>query len=379
MIRRNKHSLLFVFLAFFLGFIQTADVKGQSSHLSYGASIMKGDSYCGHQEDGAFAMHSVMKFQHVLNVAENVEQGLMRIQADEFLQNMPPGLQHKQTLAILKAIDGDNTELMAVRNSRNAPPKYSDNVETKMISQTMRIYEPKGSQDSCLPVLLYLHGGGWTFGSINSCGRFCNAMAASGEMRVIALDYRLAPEHPYPEGLNDCIAAVSYIINHATELHVDVNHITIGGDSSGGNLALATALSEACRGKIESLLLFYPVTKAFDDGSESWKQYGEGFGLDAEIMNAFNRAYIINANSRSSAISVGLCGDDELNRLPRTLLIAAERDILRDQGLELADRMHGKIQRIEYQGAVHLFITVPGQSVAFDRAVKDAIRHISNK
>ncbi|MGM9692794.1 MAG: alpha/beta hydrolase, partial [Alloprevotella sp.] len=236
---------------------------------------------------------------------------------------------------------------------------------------------PKGSQDSCLPVLLYLHGGGWTFGSINSCGRFCDAMAASGEMRVIALDYRLAPEHPYPEGLNDCIAAVSYIINHATELHIDVNHITVGGDSSGGNLALATALSEACRGKIESLLLFYPVTKAFDDGSESWKQYGEGFGLDAEIMNAFNRAYTINANSRSSAISVGLCGDDELNRLPRTLLIAAERDILRDQGLELADRMHGKIQRIEYEGTVHLFITVPGQSVAFDRAVKDAIRFIT--
>ena len=188
MIRRNKHSLLFVFRAFFLGYIQTIEVKGQSSHLSYGASIMKGDSYCGHQEDSAFAMHSVMKFPQALYEAEVVEQGLMRIQADEFLRNMPPDLQHQQTLAILKAIDGDNTELMAVRNSRNAPPKYSDNVETKMISQTMRIYEPKGRQDSCLPVLLYLHGGGWTFGSINSCGRFCDAMAASGEMRVIALD-----------------------------------------------------------------------------------------------------------------------------------------------------------------------------------------------
>lgn len=312
-------------------------------------------------------------------VAEIAEHCLMRIQADEFLRNMPSGLQHKQTLAILKAIDGDNKELMAVRNSRNTQPKYSDNVETKMITQTMRIYEPKGSQGQHLPVLLYLHGGGWTFGSINSCGRFCDAMAASGEVRVIALDYRLAPEHPYPEGLNDCITAVNYIINHAEELQIDVNHITIGGDSSGGNLALATALSETCRGKIESLLLFYPVIKAFEDGSESWQQYGKGFGLDAEVMDAFNRAYTINADKRSSAISVGLCSDEELNMLPRTLLIAAERDILRDQGMALAERIHGKIQRIEYQGAVHLFITVPGQDIAFDRAVKDAIRFIGNK
>lgn len=301
-----------------------------------------------------------------------------RIQADDFLQNMPSDLQHKQTLAILRAIDGDNKELMAVRNSRNTQPKYSDNVETKMITPTMRIYEPKGSQGRRLPVLLYLHGGGWTFGSINSCGRFCNAMTASSEMRVIALDYRLAPEHPYPEGLNDCITAINYIINHAAELHIDVNHITIGGDSSGGNLALATALSEKCRNKIESLLLFYPVTKAFDDGSESWQRYGKGFGLDAEIMDAFNRAYTVNADSRCTAISVGLCSDEELNLLPRTLLIAAERDILRDQGLDLAERMREKIQRIEYKGTVHLFITVPGQDTAFDKAVKDAIRFISD-
>ena len=182
-----------------------------------------------------------------------------------------------------------------------------------------------------------------------------------------------------PEGLDDCISAVNYIIDHAAEPHIDGNHITIGGDSSGGNLALATALSETCCGKIESLLLFYPVTKAFDDGSESWQQYSKGFGLDAEIMEAFNRAYTINADNRCSAISVGLCSDEELNMLPRTLLIAAERDILRDQGLNLAERMCGKIQRIEYKGAVHLFITVPGQKTAFDRAVKDAIGFICNK
>lgn len=298
---------------------------------------------------------------------------LMKDQADAFLKNMPFGLQHRQTVAILKAIEGDNRELMAVRDARNTQPSYSDQVETRMLTETMRIYEPKEGRGMRLPVLLYLHGGGWTFGSINSCGRFCDAMAASGQMRVIALDYRLAPEHPYPAGLHDCIAAVEYIIEHSDDLQIDSDRITLGGDSSGGNLALVTALSIQCRGSIESLLLFYPVTKAFDDGSESWRLYGKGYGLDAEIMEAFNRAYTLQSDVHSTAISVGLCSDEALRALPRTLIVAAERDILCDQGKELAERMGEKATRVEYPGAVHLFITVPGQEAAFERAVSDAL------
>lgn len=312
------------------------------------------------------------------DVASVAEQCIMRTQADVFLRNMPSDLQQRQTLAIRKAIDGDNSDLMAVRNSRNVQPKYSDNVETRMITATMRLYEPKNSHNKDLPVLLYLHGGGWTFGSINSCGKFCDAMAASGTMRVIALDYSLAPEHPYPMGLNDCIAAVEYIIRHSDDLRVDISRITVGGDSSGGNLAIATALSESCCGKIESLLLFYPVTKAFNDDSESWRLYGKGYGLDADIMDAFNQAYALHADARSTAISVGLCSDDELLSLPRTLLIAAERDVLCDQGKKFAERVGNKVTRIEYKGTVHLFITVPGQDAAFNKSVRDAISFIMN-
>lgn len=312
-------------------------------------------------------------------VATVAEHGIMHTQADVFLQNMDSNLQHRQTLAILEAIKGDHSQLMAVRHARNMQPMISDNVQTRMLTENLRLYEPKGLQSQSLPVLLYLHGGGWTFGSINSCGRFCNAMAASGMMRVVALDYRLAPEHPFPEGLYDCVDAIKYLIAHADELHIDPSRITIGGDSSGGNLAVATALSEACCGKIASLLLFYPVTKAFDDGSKSWELYGKGYGLDAEIMEAFNRAYTLHTDARSTAISVGLCSDDELQRLPQTLLIAAERDILRDQGKAFAERLGNKVQRIEYKGATHLFITVRGQDAAFERAVKDAISFITRR
>lgn len=350
--RTNKHHYVVVLLSLFICIIPVAETGAQTLSSQCGANVVN----------------------NKVSLA-----CIMRTQADAFLQDMPSDLQQKQTLAILKAIEGDNGLLMAVRHSRNTQPKYADNVQTRMITGTMRMYEPKECQDEPLPVLLYLHGGGWTFGSINSCGRFCNAMAVAGKIKVIALDYRLAPEHPYPEGLYDCIDAVKYIISHADELHIDVNRITLGGDSSGGNLALATALSEACRNKIESLLLFYPVTKAYNDGSESWQLYGKGFGLDAEIMEAFNHAYTLRADAHATSISVGLCSDEELQTLPRTLMIAAERDILRDQGKAFAERMGGKVKRMEYEGTVHLFITVPGQDTAFERAVKDALTFIDNR
>ena len=105
----------------------------------------------------------------------------------------------------------------------------------------MRLYSPINC-DRPLPLLIYLHGGGWTFGSINSCARFCNAIASSGKIKVLAVDYRLAPEHPYPAGLDDCCDAVEFAIDNATTLGIDADKISVGGDSSGGNLSIATAI-----------------------------------------------------------------------------------------------------------------------------------------
>ena len=231
-----------------------------------------------------------------------------------------------------------------------------------------------------MPLLIYLHGGGWTIGSLNSCGRFCDRMAATGQMKVLAVDYRLAPEHPFPQGLSDCKAAVTYALEHAETLGIDTANISIGGDSSGGNLALATALAPECHGRIAALLLFYPVTKAFADGSASWNAYGNGYGLDAEIMEAFNASYLVGgADARDHRISPGLAPDSLLQLLPPTLLIAAERDILRDQGKAFARRLPQRIRRIEFPGAVHLFITVAGQPTAFGHAVRLASEFLCNR
>lgn len=300
---------------------------------------------------------------------------VMKKEADRFLHALPAGLQQRQTAAIRKAIEGDNAALNAVRHSRNAVPDTVENVKTRMLAPTLRLYEPAGNGGP-LPLLIYLHGGGWTFGSLNSCARFCQAVAASGRMKVLAVDYRLAPENPFPAGLDDCRRAVLYAHSHAGLLGIDENRIAVGGDSSGGNLALATALSPACRDRIESLVLFYPVTKAFDDGSDSWRKYGTGYGLDAQIMCAFDSAYVADGSPYDAQISVALYSDSVLSRLPRTLLVAAGRDILRDQGKELARRVGKRMTRIEFRDAVHLFITVAGQERAFGKAVDFTARFI---
>lgn len=307
---------------------------------------------------------------------------VMRSQADEFLKNMPSGLQRSQTSAVMSAIGGDNTALEAVRHSRNAVPKISENVAVRSISPTLRLYEPKLAEDGVkLPLLIYFHGGGWTFGSLNSCARFCDAMAATGKMKVLAVDYRLAPEHPFPCGLDDCKAAIKYAYSSADTLNIDEASITVGGDSSGGNLAIASALSSECRGLVKSLVVFYPVTKAFADGSASWEKYGSGYALDAELMNVFNKAYIGNSPAGNPLVDVGLNSADVLKvNLPPTLLIAAGRDILCDQGAEFAQKAGGNVvTRIEFHGAVHLFITVPGQDEAFSRAVALATDFITNR
>ena len=220
-----------------------------------------------------------------------------------------------------------------------------------------------------LPLLVYLHGGGWTIGSINSCARYCAAMADNG-VAVLAVDYRLAPEHPFPAGLNDCIDAVKTASDSLATWQC--NSISLGGDSSGGNLAVAAALAGLpCR--VAGLVLFYPVTEAYADNSESWIEYGEGYGLDAALMDAFNDAYT--DDSRNPLVSPALASDSTLVSLPPLLLVAAERDILRSQGEKFAVRLEKLGVDVTHRlipGSVHLFITVPGQPAAFDEAVRQS-------
>ena len=168
---------------------------------------------------------------------------MMEKETCAFLQSLPAGLQKTQADAVRRAINGDCTALISVRNSRNTNPESKSGVVTKDIGGCYRLYRSAGFDTIPLPVLIYLHGGGWCFGSINSCAHFCAELSYRAKIAVLAVEYPLAPEHAYPAALNACTEAVAFAFEHAGEYGFLPDRISIGGDSSGGNLALATALN----------------------------------------------------------------------------------------------------------------------------------------
>ncbi len=206
-------------------------------------------------------------------------------EADAFLRSLSEGLQKRQEEAVRRAMAGDDAALEAVRASRNAPPMIPADVVATDISEIYRLYRPASSGNARLPVLIYLHGGGWCFGSINSCARFCAELSRRAGVAVLAVDYPLAPRYPFPHALDASLEAVGFALANAGTYGFDTGRISLGGDSAGGNLALSAALaivsgrpvgdSRLPVDALRSIVLFYPVVKAWSDGSESWKtDYG---------------------------------------------------------------------------------------------------------
>ena len=310
-------------------------------------------------------------------------------EADDLIDEMADGLQDHQADAIYHAMRGMGGELATIRNVRNSPSTSLGGVERIDIEgdgrargMKMRLYKPGKKTSKALPLLVYFHGGGWTFGGLESCASFCESLAATGNLMVLAVDYRLAPENSFPAGLNDCEGSVEYAMTHAEEWGSRPDLVSVGGDSAGGNLALASAMQLSDRkgvpAKIKSIVLIYPVVKSYNDKSASWKKYSRGYGLDGRLMEAFNEAYAggagkLNEMMKNPKFSPAHAADSDLRKLPPVLMIAAERDILCDQGKEFAihlKNLGNKVERIEFPGAIHTFATVKGQPTAFNKAVE---------
>lgn len=296
----------------------------------------------------------------------------MTLEADRFIAAMPEGLQQRQEAAVRQAIDGDSAPLNLIRASRNTAAPLPEGVTATDIDGKYRLYR-RSATDRPKALLIYLHGGGWCFGSINSCSKFCGSLAQTADIAVLAVEYPLAPEHPYPAALECSLEAVNFAIGKAADLGIDPDRISIGGDSAGGNLALVTALRLTGTKALNSLVLFYPVVKAWNDHSDSWQKYSIGYGLDGSIMEAFNTAYSAGNDPRQPYISPATAPDSALAQLPPTLIVNAGRDILLDQG----SLMHSHLTELGVdsrhhilKGATHLFITVDGQPTAFNTALR---------
>jgi acetyl esterase len=241
-------------------------------------------------------------------------------------------------------------------------------------SLPVRIYRPESVGDGPAPTLVYYHGGGFMLGGLTSHDRDCRALANRGACQVIAVDYRLAPEHPFPAAPEDAIASLDHIVAHAAELGVDTAHVAVGGDSAGGNLAAVAAVHARDVGIPLALqLLIYPGLAPEDNEYPSRTENAVGYGLDPELIDWFMKAYHPDgapAEWRSTPmLAVSHAG------LTPALIITAEYDPLRDEGEDYAVKLEAAgvpAKATRYDGMIHGFFgmgaLVPAANAAVDEA-----------
>lgn len=203
---------------------------------------------------------------------------------------------------------------------------------------SVRLYLP--SQAKSLPVLVYLHGGGWVAGSVETHDPFCRLLSELAVITVVSVEYRLAPEHPYPAAVEDTLSAVEWAANHAAEWGGDAAKLLIGGDSAGANLA-AVAANRLCANTevhgLNALMLLYPVTDHYSADHPSYTDNSTDYGLKAEEMRWFWQQYAPNISPDSSDISPLRL--ENVPMLPPTLVATAEYDVLRDEGIAYAEKL----------------------------------------
>ncbi len=193
----------------------------------------------------------------------------------------------------------------------------------------LRIYKASNAPDQ--PVVVFFHGGGWVIGDLETHDSGCRQLSLAADCTIIAVDYRLAPEHPYPAAIDDCYQATEWVASHAAELGIDATRIAVAGDSAGGNLAACVCIkSQLEHGPaICFQLLIYPVTNAAMN-TESYERNGEGYMLGRDTMEWFWNHYA-NGDTLDGALASPL-NHDQFEELPPACIITAEYDPLCDEG-----------------------------------------------
>ncbi len=241
------------------------------------------------------------------------------------------------------------------------PPQPVAAVEDRSIpgpdgEVTVRIYRPYDPVPA--GALVYFHGGGWVLGSIATHDAVCRALTNAAGCVTVSVEYRLAPEHKFPAGLEDCFAATGWVVENAENLGLRAPKVAVGGDSAGGNLAACVALKARELGgpQIAAQLLIYPV---IDDSLDtpSYEAFGQGYFLTRADMEWFWNLYVKDPSDRDNP----LCCPSKaksVDGLPPALIVTAEFDPLRDEAEQYAQRLKAAgvpVTLKRYDGMIHGF------------------------
>lgn len=268
------------------------------------------------------------------------------------------------------------------RDTRSAlAPKPPEVAEVRLLifsgSIAVRAYRPLVNE--VLPALVFFHGGGWTIGDLDTHDVVCRQLAVGARCAVFSVDYRLAPEAPFPAAVDDCFSATRFVFENAKALQVDPTRIAVGGDSAGGNLAAAVALMARDAGgpQLAYQLLIYPATDQ-RCGFPSHERNGQGYLLTKEGIRFFRRGYLPDEKDYADWRASPLLAASHAN-LPPAFVLTAGYDPLLDEGRAYADRLAKagvEVSYREYSDMVHGFVLFGGVVDAANAAVAECCRRL---
>jgi acetyl esterase len=268
--------------------------------------------------------------------------------------NGPPGAAQPDVAALRKAAE----EAPRLLGGVPEPLASVTDVSTSGVPRpvALRVYRPEAA--SALPLLLYAHGGGWVTGSLDSHDRVCRMLANRLPAVVVAVDYRCAPEHVYPVGLDDVETAWRWARSCAMALGADGVRYIVAGDSSGGNLAAALALRLRARGALlpDLQLLLYPALDATCSRA-SYREFTAGYNLSGPQMAWYWQTY--RAGAAADAPELSPLATADLSGLPAAVIAVAEYDVLRDDGVDYARALAAAnvpVRVVRCDGMIHGFL-----------------------
>lgn len=270
----------------------------------------------------------------------------------------------------------DYRAALAANPAMFAPGDAVERIEDREIpgpagTLRLRLYYPEAAAGEALPLTLFFHGGGFVLCSPETHDNICRCLAARARSLVVSVDYRLAPEAPFPAAVDDAIAALDWLRREGRALGGDPARIAVAGDSAGGNLAAVLAQQARSRGwPLRHQLLFYPITDCATE-SDSYRQFGAGYFLTAEMMRWYRRQYLSQADDGQDCRASPLRAED-FGGLPPATIITAEFDPLRDEGeaYALSLRLAGVPAGLHRaQGQIHGYVSMLGLVPAADEAL----------
>lgn len=324
---------------------------------------------------------SVMAFSALADtysISSTIQKQILE-EADDWIDDMPEGLQDRLADALNHSLAGFGNELDYFRNMADTTGNGSYQVFVKDISPQnglslpLRFYTAdqspiSGNKAVEKLLLVYFHGGGYSLGSPNAVDKFCRALAAFGNVNIVSVAYPLAPENKLASIIEQSRQTVSYIFENTQEFDTNPSMISLGGDGAGGNLALnlwSIFRENKDSYNIRSLVLYYPLlnlTGPID--TESKRKFGRGFGLDSRLLESF---YSMAENGGEGLNLLTAISQFNDFNLP-VLLIEAGRDIIIKEEKEFSS-LSDSIISVNFEGAIHGFITDGHQKEAFNQAV----------